>query len=42
MTNADQAELAVYREIEQLLKSAKDSLLTDVVPSNCNCKGRRN
>jgi hypothetical protein len=31
-------EVSIYREIEQLLKTAKDSLLTDIVPSNCNCK----
>lgn len=40
MTDYDQAELSVYREIEQLLKFAKDSLLTDAVPSNCNCNNR--
>lgn len=37
MIDTEHAELAVYRELEQLLKTAKDSLLTDVVPEKCNC-----
>lgn len=41
MIETEQAELAIYREIEQLLKTAKDSILTDVIPDTCNCSSRK-
>lgn len=37
MTPIEEKELPIYRQIEQLLKENRDSLLTDVVPSKCNC-----
>lgn len=41
MTVITQAELSIFKEIEQLIKTAKDSLLTEIVPSNCNCSNRK-
>jgi hypothetical protein len=41
MIDFEQAELSVFRQIEQLLKTAKDSLLTDIVPDGCNCSNSR-
>jgi hypothetical protein len=34
-------EVQIFREIEQLLKTHKDSLLTKVVNTGCNCAANK-
>jgi hypothetical protein len=37
LTEFDELELKVYREIEQTLRENRDTLLTDIVIEKCNC-----
>jgi hypothetical protein len=40
MTETEQKELAIFRDLEQLIRENKDTLLTEVVPDGCGCNKR--
>lgn len=37
MTIIEEKELAIYRQIEQLIKENKDNILTEIAPADCKC-----